>query len=276
MTTIAAANHFTANIHGVNIHYELYNQRSNQPFIVLIHGFLSSTFSYRRLIPYLMNDFSVLALDLPPFGKSEKSIRFQYTYKNLATLVIELLARLQIRSCILVGHSMGGQISLNIAKQRPDLVQQIILLCSSGYLKRAQMPLLLSTYIPYFHLYVKRWLERQGVEKNLLNVIYDHSLIDEEMCKGYEQPFYDEQIFKALARLIRHREGDLSSEELKKIETPSLLVWGEEDKVVPIHIGKRLHQDLPNSQFISFPKTGHLLPEEKPSHVYEQILRFIH
>jgi pimeloyl-ACP methyl ester carboxylesterase len=276
MTTIAAANHFTANIHGVNIHYELYNQRSNQPFIVLIHGFLSSTFSYRRLIPYLMNDFSVLALDLPPFGKSEKSIRFQYTYKNLATLVIELLARLQIRSCILVGHSMGGQISLNIAKQRPDLVQQMILLCSSGYLKRAQMPLLLSTYIPYFHLYVKRWLERQGVEKNLLNVIYDHSLIDEEMCKGYEQPFYDEQIFKALARLIRHREGDLSSEELKKIETPSLLVWGEEDKVVPIHIGKRLHQDLPNSQFISFPKTGHLLPEEKPSHVYEQILRFIH
>ncbi|MBA2871522.1 pimeloyl-ACP methyl ester carboxylesterase [Anoxybacillus calidus] len=276
MTTIAAANHFTANIHGVNIHYELYNQRSNQPFIVLIHGFLSSTFSYRRLIPYLMNDFSVLALDLPPFGKSEKSIRFQYTYKNLATLVIELLARLQIRSCILVGHSMGGQISLNIAKQRPDLVQQMILLCSSGYLKRAQMPLLLSTYIPYFHLYVKRWLERQGVEKNLLNVIYDHSLIDEEMCKGYEQPFYDEQIFKALARLIRHREGDLSSEELKKIKTPSLLVWGEEDKVVPIHIGKRLHQDLPNSQFISFPKTGHLLPEEKPSHVYEQILRFIH
>jgi pimeloyl-ACP methyl ester carboxylesterase len=276
MTTIAAANHFTANIHGVNIHYELYNQRSNQPFIVLIHGFLSSTFSYRRLIPYLMNDFSVLALDLPPFGKSEKSIRFQYTYKNLATLVIELLARLQIRSCILVGHSMGGQISLNIAKQHPDLVQQMILLCSSGYLKRAQMPLLLSTYIPYFHLYVKRWLERQGVEKNLLNVIYDHSLIDEEMCKGYEQPFYDKQIFKALARLIRHREGDLSSEELKKIETPSLLVWGEEDKVVPIHIGKRLHQDLPNSQFISFPKTGHLLPEEKPSHVYEQILRFIH
>jgi pimeloyl-ACP methyl ester carboxylesterase len=274
MTTIAAANHFTANINGVAIHYELYNHRSNQPFIVLIHGFLSSTFSYRRLIPYLMNDFSVLALDLPPFGKSEKSIRFQYTYKNLAKLVIELLDRLQIPSCILVGHSMGGQISLNIARQRPDLVKQIVLLCSSGYLKRTQMPLLLSTYMPYFHLYVKRRLHRQGVEKNLLNVVYDHSLIDEEMRKGYEQPFYDKQIFKALARLIRHREGDLSSEELKEIETPSLLVWGEEDKVVPIHIGKRLHQDLPNSQFISFPKTGHLLPEEKPRHVYEQILRF--
>jgi pimeloyl-ACP methyl ester carboxylesterase len=276
MTTIAAANHFTANINGVNIHYELYNHQKKQPFIVLIHGFLSSTFSYRRLIPHLMNDFAILALDLPPFGKSEKSIRFQYTYKNLAKLVIELLDRLQIESCILTGHSMGGQICLNIARQRPDLVKQIVLLCSSGYLKRAQMPLLLSTYIPYFHLYVKRWLERQGVEKNLLNVVYDHSLIDDEMRKGYEQPFYDDQIFKALARLIRHREGDLSSEELKEIETPSLLIWGEEDKVVPIHIGKRLHQDLPNSQFISFPKTGHLLPEEKPSHVYEQILRFIY
>jgi pimeloyl-ACP methyl ester carboxylesterase len=276
MITITAANHFTVNIHGVNIHYELYNHRSNQPFIVLIHGFLSSTFSYRRLIPYLMNDFSVLALDLPPFGKSEKSIRFQYTYKNLANLVIELLNRLQVQSCILVGHSMGGQISLNITRQRPDLVKHIVLLCSSGYLKRAQMPLLLSTYLPYFHLYVKRWLSRQGVEQNLLNVVYDHSLIDEEMKKGYEEPFYDSQIFIALTRMLRHREGDLSSDELKEIEIPSLLVWGEEDKVVPIHIGKRLHQDLPNSQFISFPKTGHLLPEEKPRHVYEQILRCIY
>jgi pimeloyl-ACP methyl ester carboxylesterase len=272
--TITAANHFTANINGVHIHYELYNDQSNTPFIVLIHGFLSSTFSYRRLIPYLMNDFAVLALDLPPFGKSEKSIRFQYTYKNLAKLVIELLDRLQVQRCILAGHSMGGQICLNVARQRPELVQKIILLCSSGYLNRAQTPLILSTYIPYFHLYVKRRLSRQGVEKNLLNVVYDHSLIDEEMKRGYEAPFYDNQIFIALTRMLRHREGDLSSNELKEIEIPSLLVWGEEDKVVPIHIGKRLHQDLPNAHFVSFPKTGHLLPEEKPRHVYEQILRF--
>ena len=272
---IITARHYHVNISGIHVHYELYGSEGVKPLVVLIHGFLSSTFSYRRLIPYLVNDFTVLALDLPPFGKSEKSTRFRYTYKNLARLIIELLEHLQVKSCVLIGHSMGGQICLNVARQRPELVQQIVLLCSSGYLNRAKTSLLLSTYLPFFHLYVKRLLSRYGVEKTLLDVVYDQSIIDEEMKKGYEEPFTNQQIFLALARMLRHREGDLSSEELKEIQLPTLLIWGEEDRVVPIHIGKRLHQDLPDSRFISFPKTGHLLPEEKPAEVYEQIIQFI-
>ncbi|MBA2875595.1 alpha/beta fold hydrolase [Thermaerobacillus caldiproteolyticus] len=273
--SIALTNAQTVRIREVNIYYELYNFHEQRPVIVLLHGFLSSAFSYRRLIPLLMNDFSIIAIDLPPFGKSEKSTRFRYTYKNLAQLVIDLLHHLQIRKCTLAGHSMGGQICLYIARMQPQIVKQIILLCSSGYMKRVGKSLLFSTYIPYFHLYVKRRLYEQGVEKNLLQVVYNHSLIDDEMKKGYEQPFYDERIFKALIRFIRHREGDLLSTDLQKIDIPTLLLWGENDRVVPIKIGKILHQDLRNSQFISFPNTGHLLPEEKPDDVYRQMIQFM-
>jgi len=108
-----------------------------------------------------------------------------------------------------------------------------------------------------------------------LNVVYDPSIIDEEMKKGYEEPFYNPQIFVALTRMLRQQEGDLSSQELNEIETPTLLIWREENRVVPIHIGKRLHDDLPNSCFISLPKTGHLLPKEKPVKIYKQIIRFV-
>jgi pimeloyl-ACP methyl ester carboxylesterase len=268
--------HFKTNIQGIDVYYELHKHKDlTKPILVLIHGFLSSTFSYRRLIPLLKEEYTVLAIDLPPFGRSDKSTKITYSYKNLANVVIQLLKLLMYSRVSLIGHSMGGQISLYIAKQAPDLIEKVILLSSSGYMKRLPLPLIYSSYFPFFHLYVKRHLAKQGIDRNLFNVVHDHSIIDEDMKKGYLEPFSDDNIFRALTRMIRHREGDLLSEDLQKIETPSLLIWGQEDKVVPISIGERLHKDLPNSTFISLDKTGHLVPEEKPLLVHKKIIQFI-
>lgn len=272
-------NQYTANISGINVFYEFHHDSlspfANKPTLVLIHGFLSSSFSFRRLVPLLTKDYTVLAIDLPPFGKSEKSKEFVYSYENMAKVVISLLEKLGINRTVLIGHSMGGQISLNISHQKPELVEKVVLLCSSGYLKRMHRSIIYSSRIPYFYLWLKYWLARQGPIKNLLNVVYDHSLIDDEMIAGYTEPFYDDQIFVALTRMIRDREGDLAAEILRKIDTPSLLIWGEEDKVVPVEIGRRLHKDLPNSKLITYKETGHLLPEEKPQHVHDNILDFL-
>ncbi|MBO9130643.1 alpha/beta hydrolase [Bacillus sp. 165] len=276
MTVKTNPSHFTFTTHGITVHYELYNYEMNKkkPVFVLIHGFLSSTFSFRHLIPLLSKHYTVVALDLPPFGKSEKTTRFIHSYRNMATIVIELIEYLKLSNVVLIGHSMGGQISLYVNKLRQDLIEKTVLLCSSGYLSKANFPLIYSSYLPFFHLYVKNWITRKGIRHNLLNVVYDHSLIDDEMMEGYAKPFYDERIFQSLTRMIRDREGDLPTSDLQQIQTPSLLIWGEEDRVVPINVGKRLHRDLPNSTFISYKNTGHLLPEEKPQHIFENIMEF--
>ncbi|MEG7284242.1 alpha/beta fold hydrolase [Bacillus sp. 0909A] len=259
---------------GVNVYYEHYQNPGKQT-IVCVHGFLSSAFSFRKLIPLLRDQYDIIALDLPPFGQSEKSRTFRYTYQNLAMLIIGLLEHLQVKQAALVGHSMGGQISLSAALLKPELFSKIVLLCSSGYLKRSHPTIIFGTHLPYFHLYIKRWLSKEGVMKNLLNVVHNKSLIDEEMIDGYGKPFQDEQIFKAMTKFIRHREGDLQSEELKKMNKPALLIWGEEDKVVPVKIGERLHHDLPDSKLYSLRETGHLVPEERPEFVSERIAEFI-
>lgn len=263
------------NILGVNVHYEVYERDRLNPVIVLIHGFLSSSFSFRKIIPLLEKDFTIIAIDLPPFGKTEKSTKFVHSYTNMARVVIELIQALQISKAFLVGHSMGGQVSLNAAKQRPDLFEKVVLLCSAGYTKGVSPTLKFGSYVPYFYLCIKHWLASQGILKNLNNVVHDQSLIDQEMMDGYMEPFLDNRIFMALNRMIRDHEGDLPAEELKLIEQPSLLIWGNEDKVVPITIGERLRKDLPNSSFVSFKHTGHLVPEEKPEHVSEKIGNFI-
>lgn len=66
--------------------------------------------------------------------------------------------------------------------------------------------------------------------ESLCSVVHDQSLINEDMIYGYSEPFYDDKIFRALTRMIREREGDLSSQDLKTIEIPCLLVWGKKIK----------------------------------------------
>lgn len=262
-------------IDDIIIHYEEYIHPTAINTVVLLHGFLSSTFSFRRLIPLLTKEFNVLNIDLPPFGKSGKALNYSYSHQNLANTIIRFLEKLKKSEVILIGHSMGGQIALNVSYQKPQLVKHIVLLCSSGYLKRSKLPLVFTSYIPFFYLYVKFWLARSGVKQNLRNVVHDHSMIDEAMITGYLEPFIvNNQIFKALTKMIRDREGDLATEELHKIETPCLLIWGVHDKVVPLHIGKQLHKDLKNSKLIVLENTGHLVPEERPEEVYQHIKNF--
>lgn len=262
-------------VNNINIYYEFYPNPNSQKTLVLLHGFLSSTFSYRRLIPFLNKDYQVVSVDLPPFGKSGKSNKFIYSYKNLAQTVIQLVHSLGLDDVILIGHSMGGQIVLNILHQQPDLAHKAILLCSSSYSKRLKLPLILGSYIPYFHLYVKFSLAKSGVVQNLQNVVHDHTLISDEMLFGYLQPFLKDDIFLALTRMIRDHEGDLSRTALNTITHPCLLIWGEYDKVVPLSVGKRLKTDLSSSELVILKETGHLVPEERPEDVFQHIKQFL-
>ncbi len=169
---------------------------------------------------------------------------------------------------------MGGQIALNMMHQRPDLIQKGVLLCSTGYYRRAKPIHIFASYLPFFPHFIKYYLNKSGVLGNLKSVVYEQSIIDDEMIRGYSEPFHDKQIFTALARLLRHREGDLPKEIIQTIETDCLLLWGEYDQIVLPEIGKRLAADLPNAQYIEIKRAGHLITEEKPAEVYKEIYRF--
>lgn len=261
-------------VNGINVYYEFYPNHISEKTFVLLHGFLSSTFTFRHLIPLLAKEYQVLSIDLPPFGKSEKCNHYVYSYRNLAQTIIKLTEFLGLKKMTFIGHSMGGQIVLNILHLKPELADKAILLCSSSYLKRLKLPLVITSYVPYFHLFVKYWFARIGVKKNLQDSLYNHALINEEMIEGYLQPFLQDEIFIALTRMIRHREGDLPVKVLNKIKTPCLLIWGDHDNSMPLLIGEKLNKDLANSELIVLKETGHAIPEERPVEIYQHIKRF--
>ncbi|NGP44295.1 alpha/beta hydrolase [Bacillaceae bacterium SIJ1] len=260
--------------HRTNIYYEHWpHPNPDAPKAVLVHGFLSSSFSFRHLMPLLHQEYHILTLDLPPFGKSEKSRRLIYSYENYGAIVNALIAQLNWMNCIGIGHSMGGQVLLNAASQKTNRWAGLALLGSSGYLKPVKKFIYYS-YIPFFSHLLKYALAKTGVKGNLYNVVYRRSSVTAEMIQGYAEPFKHPKIFPGLVRFLRHREGDLQSETLQRIHLPIRLLWGAHDRVVPLTVGRRLEKDLPQSKLHIFEDAAHLLPEEKPEEMHRQVIDF--
>lgn len=248
---------------------------SDKPPILLIHGFASSTYTFRKIVPLLKKQFSIIAIDLPGFGRSEKSSSFVYSFENYAKVMLACLEKFNLSNVHIVAHSMGGQIALHMARLAPEKVNRLVLLCSSGYFKRAKKLLIYSSYLPLFEKMVYYYVHRKEVKDYLKNVFFNKTLINDEIISEFSRPLTEKGFYKSLIRLLRHREGDLLPNELQKINVPTLLIWGEEDRVVPMHVGKRLVKDLPNAQLITYEKTGHLITEERPEPIFKNILTHV-
>ncbi|WP_227521882.1 alpha/beta fold hydrolase [Bacillus solitudinis] len=261
---------------GTHVYYESYTcTRRSEGTLVMIHGFVSSSFSFRSIIPFLITRYDVISLDLPGFGQSGKTKSFCYSFDNYADLITEFIHLHELNSVSLVGHSMGGQVALYTAKKKPDLVDRIILLSSSGYMQRVKRSFMYATYIPFARQAIRWWIQKKDYRKAILQAVYNKKLIKPVAVEEYSRPLQEKAFYDALICLIRQREGDLKGEELKKISQPCLILWGEEDQIIPVRIGKRLARDLPNATFYSYKKTGHLLPEERPKEVAEKIKHFL-
>lgn len=223
-------------------------------------------------MPLLAKDFSVIAIDFPGFGRSEMSTTFRYTYENYAKLVIACMDYFKLHHASLVGHSMGGQIAMYTTRMIPARIDKLVLINSSAYWGKVHKWARIATLLPFFHLITKHIVQKNDVRDTLENVLYDHSLITEEMIEEYSMPLREKRFYKALGRFLRHREGDLHREQLKDIQTPALLLWGDADNVVPLSAGKKLKEDLPNATLFHYEKAGHLLTDERPQAIVEEII----
>ncbi|NSL53232.1 alpha/beta fold hydrolase [Calidifontibacillus erzurumensis] len=261
-------------LENVNVYCEY--SITKKPPLLLIHGVAATTYTFHALMPLLEDHFSIVALDLPGFGKSEKPSSFKYSYENYARIIAGCIKYFQLKNVNIVGHSMGGQVALYTAKMIPEKIHSLILLASSGYLKRTNRAFIYCTYLPFFNYYVKKQVYKKEVREVLKNVFYNHSLITDDHIREFERPLQEKGFYTALKRLVRYREGDLTSDELHNIQIPTLLLWGKEDRVVPVHVGERLAKDLPNGKLIILEKTGHLLTEERPKEIFHHIFEYVY
>ncbi len=265
--------HF-AEIDGVRLHYQ---EKGMGTPLVLLHGFSSSTYSWKDVFDPLSKNFRVIAVDLKGFGFSGKPDG-DYTRRAQARLIAHLLDYLKIEKAWLCGNSMGGEVSLNFALENPQRVAGLILIDSAGvtvgggnslapgYLLvpivgRVLMALALTS----------DKLVREGLEKSF----YDDSKITDERVAYYYRPLQTRGGQLAALR-ARTQAGRFPIEQdLNKINVPTLIIWGAEDALIPLPAGRKMNSLMKASKLIVIEKCGHVPQEEMPERVFEEMTKFI-
>ncbi len=265
--------HF-ADIDGVRIHYQ---EKGNGTPLVLIHGYTSSTYSWKDVFEPLAQSFHVIAVDLKGFGFSGKPDG-DYTRRAQAVLVAHLLEHLNIEKAWLCGNSMGGEVALNVTLANPQLVAGLILVDSAG------------VEVPGSGSLAPRYLLIPGLGRILIAL----SLTSDKLVRqGLEKSFYDDSKVTAdrLAnyyRPLQTRGGQLAAlrartqwamfpveSNLGQINVPTLILWGAQDALIPLAAGLKMSKLIKTAKLVVFDNCGHLPQEEMPTRTVDEMTKFV-
>jgi pimeloyl-ACP methyl ester carboxylesterase len=251
--------------------------------MVMIHGFGQNAYAWRHLARPLARDRQIVLLDLKGFGHSPKPIDDQYSLFDQARLVMEVIEHLQLASVILVGNSYGGGVALLVSlillTDHDIDLQGLILLDTIAYEQNYPYFIdLLRT--PVISDLVTSLVTPEFQVAQVLELAYhDDSKITDEQIKAYAEQIRIPEGRHALtetARRIAPPDLERITKRYREISVPALLLWGEEDQIVPIEVAHRLHQDLPNSELVLLPQVGHLPHEEEPRRTLDHIEQFLY
>jgi pimeloyl-ACP methyl ester carboxylesterase len=252
-------------VDGVKLHYV---QAGEGPDVVLLHGIGASIFIWRFLFPILQKRHRVTAIDIAGFGKSAKDLKRSYGLDAQTDLLLKAVAAIGIERAHLVGSSMGGAISLWMARRAPETFERVAVLAPatdaslvSPFVHR------LAPLAPFF----KPTMNRQTMKRILSQVITRHELITDEVVDAYLEPFREAatlRTFIAATSLLADRRlpGDLVD-----LKSRVLVIWGTRDSSVPRRSIDRLMTILPRAQLLVHESGGHHIMEEEPAWIARQL-----
>jgi len=242
--------------------------------VVFLHGFGASLYSWRHTLPAVAAaGYRVIAFDNRGFGFSDKPAH-GYGNAAYARLVVALLDSLGISSAVLVGHSMGGAIAAEVALAHPDRVRGLVLIDAAGYgvrwpgVLKAARSRVVGAITTRFR---SRWI----TERILRSTYADPRKVTEADVDQYYAPVPAPDYGRALRGVLREFRFDTLVGRLGALQTPTLVVWGDADRWIPLHDGSRLARELPRGAFVVVPRTGHAAAEESPDEVNRLLIAFL-
>lgn len=253
-------------INDINVHYKLQGLK-NEKTIVFIHG-LSDDLNYWSKLEYIFNkEYKTLSYDLRGHGKTEDigSFNREVNYDTYQENLYNLLKKLDIKEAVFVGLSLGGNIALNFAIKHPEMTKGLILISA------------FSEMTPELRVIFKSF--EKSILHNYLS-FYDNIIrfcLPENMLKEYEDTLnYIKYEKSKTANMKGILDGIVAgydcslTNELYKINCPTLILTGENDEITPINLQKRINDNIKDSKMIIFPNTKHnILIKENMSKIIE-------
>ena len=243
------------------------------PSLVFLHGLAGSLTTWTNLMPAFADRYRVAAIDLPGHGGSDKTdpAATDYSLTALASAVGEAIASAGLAPAVLIGHSLGGAVAIQIGLDRPKLVRGLVLIDSAG-LGPDVSPLLLDR--------IEATPSREEARRLLELFFEDQRLVldrgVEELHKTMTSPGADAAL-KAIAAGAFGRDGQRINlrPRLAELRTPVHLIWGERDRVLPLHHAWSASSFLPYAWIDILNGIGHVPPVEAAAATIALIEQFL-
>lgn len=271
----------TLEVHGRAVNF--IEAGSGEDVLLLIHGMAGTCANWESVIEPLAINRTVVAPDFPGHGSSAPG-GGDYSLGALASGLRDLLLALGHERATLVGHSLGGGVAMQFTYQFPEMVERLVLV-SSGGLGRHVSPVLRAAALPGAEFFISATAgvgSRVGsaIGRGLGAVGLRPNADLTEVTRGYAT-LSDPDRRKAFLTTLRSvvgTEGQRVSalDKLYLAEAlPLLIVWGEDDPIIPVEHAREAHAHLPNSRLEIFAQTGHLPQLERPGHFIAALERFL-
>lgn len=260
---------------GARMHYIAKGERGTP--IVLIHGLMDSTHNWAKNIDALALAHRVYAIDLIGFGFSSRVTERRYSLKYFARTVREFLDAQGLARASLVGHSLGGAVALQVARDYPKRVDKLILLAPAAYSLKIPAVVKLAARVPYLPRALAGFAltSARAHASAWVNAWGDPTCADPRDLEGRMRPSRVKGSVDALLAMTASPHGSNLPAGLKGITASTLILWGNKDLAVPLRHGERLARDLPNAELVILEGVGHVPNVECPDVVNPLMLGFL-
>ena len=252
------------------------------PRVVLIHGVGRFLEEWLPSFDALAAHCRVCALDLPGHGLSDKPLSTSYRTADLSGFVKDFMGALDINHAHIVGHSLGGGIALQLTLRFPEAVDKLVLVCSAGLGKEATLVLRIATIPVVGELLTRPSLS--GTRRLLKEFVNDPALLtDDFVGLSYRMaavPGAQRAVLKTLrsaGNLFGQHDDIYRSiiDNLGSIAKPVLILWGRQDRVLPVAHGQSAVKRLPDGRLKILEDCGHLPMLENTRMFNDSILDFL-
>jgi pimeloyl-ACP methyl ester carboxylesterase len=254
-----------------------YVRTGSGPAVVLVHGFGSSLYTWKDVIPALAEGHEVVALDLPGFGLSDQPADLGFA--DFPRAVLGLMDRLGIGKAALVGNSMGGATVALVAADQAERVTALVLLDAAGFnLGPAERPFMIRFAMSSAGAVLASLPgKRLVVESSLRQVFHDDSRVTPERVSEYLAAASRPGTFPSIRSLgaSSFDRTRVVSEVLPRIQAPTLVLWGDDDRWIPLAHADLFVAAIPGSRKVVIPACGHVPQEEKPEEVARELRQFL-
>ena len=260
---------------GVRAHVREQGDPDGIPMI-LIHGSMGSLHMWEGWARELGGKARLISVDLPGHGLTGAWPRDEYTIEAYADFVEVLVDTLNLDRFVLAGHSMGGAVAWTFAATRPDRVSQLILVDAAGYPRtsgEAPLPIRLARtpVIGDLGIYFK---PERLVRRSLGEVYADPAMVTPELVRRYAELQRFPGNREATLQRARLQEP-LDPTPLKRLDVPTLILWGGKDRWVPTADAFRFQNDIKGAQLEIFEALGHNPMEEDSKATAAAVAAFI-